>query len=184
MKTLKHIPYTIAVALCAFTFTACEKEELPELELQAELNMAYEDIAFTIPANEFTGLVDMELDFDPAELEAMLTSNGYSMDDLKAVHLTGASIHTMSDSATLQGIGSVELRMLAGGYLDRLVASVPSVSGGAQSVTLNTGGENLLELFQFDDARLKVVGELIAAMQQDLPLRASIHFRVVVSTRS
>ncbi len=182
MKTLKHIPQIIGITLCAFALTACEKEKFPELELHAELDMAYEDILFTVPASEFTGAVELELEFDPQEVEDLLLSNGYQMDDLKEVRLTSAKVDQVNGTGTFDAIGMVQLRMAAAGYLDQLIAQVQDVAPGSTSIELNVGGENVMEMFRYDNAQLKVVGQVTEPLEQDLPLRAAVTFKIVVKT--
>ncbi|MCB0795034.1 MAG: hypothetical protein KDB88_09880 [Flavobacteriales bacterium] len=184
MKTLNNIRQFVILSTLATAFVACDKEELPELGIEAEMNLAYEDLTFTVPASSLTGDIQVQLDVDPQELEDLIVSNGYTMDQLKEVRLTAAHLELIDGNGTFDALGQVQLRMFAAGGMEQLIAQVSYVPDNAISLDLETGGENIMEFFQLDDASIAVFGQVNEAVQEDMEVKASIAFRIVVSTSS
>jgi hypothetical protein len=183
MSTLNNIRTLSLIGTAAFAFTACDKQEMQDLGVEAELNMRYEELALTIPANDIQGAVDLALAFDAAQLREMLASNGYGMEQLKEVRLTEATIRMEQEGTTFDALGDVHLRLRYDGQ-EVTVAAVPSVPVGATSLSLEVGGDNLMEVFQAGNVDLQVSGTVVAPVTQDMATRCTLGFKVVVATGS
>lgn len=144
--------------LCALLFaTGCSKEQQAELNLEAELLMQYNSIAFTIEPTESTGEVQLTLSLDGNALSDMLAANGYTMGQLKEFKFTNANVRMQGDSMgyydALQRL-SVELSLDSG--TSAVVASIDPVPDGATVLNLAVNEVNIADIMRHSDISVTV----------------------------
>lgn len=148
-----------AIGITLF-LSACTKDEQEGLNLTADLQMQYNSVEFTVPPTPTTGAIQLTLALDGQALAQTLSSNGYSMDQLKEFHFTNATLHIESpESANYDALQSISLQLSIAGGNPVTVAAKDPVPDGVNSLVLNTPGDDVAQILQ--SANVQLIASLV-----------------------
>lgn len=185
MNTMKTMSRTLIAISTVALLSACQKEGLiPPMEVNAELNLSYDQVAFTVPVTPVAGSVALDIGFDGQQLSDLLTANGYTLQNLKEVSITAATLHLVDQAGSFNAFQQMEIRMEADGTPAQVLAGIQAIPANANTVQLSLSGGNLMDLFRSTGTKLRITATTTAPIAQDLPLRAAITFRVVAGTNN
>ncbi len=161
-----------------FLLSSCQKNEMKDLD--AELTLRYDHIDFTVPPNTQAGTLDIALDFHAQQdITELLQQHGFSMDNLKEVHLLDARavivepVNTHFDAMENM---SFSFSRPIGPMLT--VARITPIPDGLGILDLTVDSGDLTSFFRTNDGSWHVGAEVSAPIDQGTRLRFALTFRV------
>lgn len=140
---------------CALLLAACTKEEKEKLQLEAEVLMQYNSVEFTVDPTGEVGEVQLALSLDGEELSRVLSSKGYTMDQLKEFEFTSADLRIEgSEEQTYDVLQRIALELSLDGGAAVTVASKDPVPDGARALALDMATINVADIMRHQNIRM------------------------------
>ena len=161
-------------------FTGCDKEK-EQLALEAELLMQYEAIELTLEPGVYEGQLEFALNFNGQELQDLMSSNGYRMDQLKEFRFTQANLQLETPEEQTFGIlNSVDLKLTIDGSDVRSIAHLDPVPDQVRALSLVMEDVNVADLLRSQQVSLRMVVNMNGELTEQVITKALLTGEVVV----
>lgn len=180
MKSTTHIRNTaLLLPIAALMFAGCSKEQQEEVIPETTLAMNYPAIPFTIdPGDVVGGQFEINLAIDANVLGQVLAANSYSLTQLTQFKFTKANLFlTSPTTGNYNALHVVTLQVAVDQSPPVTVAQLNPVPNGAQTLLLQLGDVNVLDLIRSNNVHL------VAKMQLDGPLPPTSSHSLVLSAK-
>lgn len=169
------------ILLGALLLTGCTKEDQKELAVEAELLLQYNSIELTVDPGTYNGQLELTLNFSGQELSDLMSSNGYTMDQLQEFNFTKADLHIMTpDQENFDLVDMAEMMLSATGLDTRSIAAINPVPEGVRDLSLTLSDVNVADLLRSPDVSLNMVTEMHGTLADTVRVRVDLGGRVVV----
>lgn len=170
----------LLLPIVALMLAGCSKEKQEEVIPETMLEMTYPAIPFTIDSSDVIGgQYEMNLTVDANVLSHALAANHYSLAQLTQFKFTKANLFlTGPSTGNYNALHAVTLQVAVDQSPPRTVAGLNPVPNGAQTLLLQMGDVNVLELMKSSTVhfvvKVQLDGPLPAVSSHSLVLGAKV----------
>lgn len=165
---MKSLPLLATLVLVPAVLTvSCTKEDRERLNLEAELNMQYSEIPFTVDSGIPAGPISLTLSFNANELDAVLADNGYTLDQLREFKLTGAQVQRADTQVFVyDALDRFYLDLGQDASAFQMIAQLDPVADGLTELNLDVSETDLAGVLRSDSVQLRARLELSEPVTQ------------------